>query len=133
MFIPSHPVAGDNGRPINRCNSDTRRHRRRGADLAYLRDINPALKRAVKLSEWDYTMAATRSANSNLLEDPTPTPRDVQFMAEVLEGRHGAFAAEVAEFFSAYHTEKGDAGRAWAWSGVADIVRTRERVRLEGR
>jgi hypothetical protein len=52
-------------------------------------------------------------------------------MAEVLEGRHGVLAAEVAEFFASYHCERGDAGRAWAWSGVAELVRTRERVRIE--
>jgi hypothetical protein len=63
--------------------------------------------------------------------DFTPTPRDVRAMAEVLESRHGTFAAEVAEFFAMYHGEKGDAGRAWAWSGVAELVRNRERARLE--
>lgn len=63
--------------------------------------------------------------------DPTPAPRDVRFMAEVLEGRHGSLAADVAEFFAAYHGEKGDAGRSWAWTGVAELVRTRERARLE--
>lgn len=63
--------------------------------------------------------------------DATPTPGDVTFMAEVLEGRHGAFAAEVAEFFASYHCEKGDAGRAWAWSGVAEVVRAREQARIE--
>lgn len=64
--------------------------------------------------------------------DFTPTPRDVCAMAEVLESRHGVMAAEVAEFFASYHGEKGDAGRAWAWSGVAELVRQRERARLEG-
>jgi hypothetical protein len=63
--------------------------------------------------------------------DATPTPRDVAAIAEVLEGRHGTLAAEVAEFFASYHGEKGDAGRAWAWSGVAELVRNRERARLE--
>ncbi len=63
--------------------------------------------------------------------DATPTPRDVCFMAEVLEGRHGTFAADVADFFAAYHGQKGDAGRSWAWSGVAELVRQRERSRLE--
>jgi hypothetical protein len=63
--------------------------------------------------------------------DFTPTPRDVCAMAEVLEGRHGTLAAEIAEFFAVYHGEKGDAGRAWAWSGVAELVRNRERARLE--
>jgi hypothetical protein len=52
-------------------------------------------------------------------------------MAEVLEGRHGAFAAAIADFFAVYHGERGDAGRAWAWSGVAELVRHRERTRLE--
>lgn len=64
-------------------------------------------------------------------EDATPTPGDVSAMAEVLEGRHGVLAAEVAEFFASYHCERGDAGRAWAWSGVAELVRVRERSRLE--
>lgn len=52
-------------------------------------------------------------------EDATPTPRDVEFMAEVLEGRHGNLAAEIAEFFASFHGQKGDAGRSWAWAGVA--------------
>lgn len=76
-------------------------------------------------------MTATRSETWHPDQDATPTPRDVCFMADVLEGRHGALAADVAEFFSAYHGEKGDAGRAWAWSGVAELVRNRERARLE--
>lgn len=62
--------------------------------------------------------------------DATPTPNDVRFMAEALEGRHGILAADVAEFFASYHGEKGDAGRSWAWSGVAELVRNRERARL---
>ncbi len=65
--------------------------------------------------------------------DATPTLRDVRFMAEVLEGRHGTLAAEIADFFAAYHTERGDAGRSWAWNGVAELVRTRERERLDYR
>lgn len=64
-------------------------------------------------------------------EDATPTPRDVEAMAEVLEGRHGTFAAEVADFFASYHGQEGDAGRSWAWAGVAERVRSRERNRLE--
>ncbi len=78
-------------------------------------------------------MTASRMASWQSESDATPTPRDVFFMAEVLEGRHGTLAAEVADFFSAYHCEQGDAGRAWAWSGVAELVRTRERARLEQR
>jgi hypothetical protein len=65
-------------------------------------------------------------------EDVTPTPRDVDFMASVLEGRHGLYAAEVAEFFSSLHGERGDAGRSWAWAGVAETVRLRERHRVTG-
>jgi hypothetical protein len=65
-------------------------------------------------------------------EDATPTPRDVEFMAAVLEARHGLHAAEVAEFFSSVHSQKGDAGRSWAWAGVAELVRRREVSRLTG-
>jgi hypothetical protein len=63
-------------------------------------------------------------------EDTTPTPRDVEFMAATLEGRHGGHAAEVAEFFATLHSERGDAGRCWAWSGVAELVRQREHTRI---
>lgn len=66
-------------------------------------------------------------------EDVTPTPRDVEFMAATLEARHGYHAAEVAEFFSSMHSEKGDAGRCWAWAGVAETVRRRERQRVQSR
>lgn len=62
-------------------------------------------------------------------EDATPTPRDVQAMVETLEGRHGQHAADIAEFFSAMHAQKGDAGRSWAWAGVAEAVRRRARQR----
>jgi hypothetical protein len=76
-------------------------------------------------------MAACTTSTWHPDTDATPTPRDVAAMAEVLEGRHGTLAAEVAEFFASYHGEKGDAGRSWAWSGVAELVRNRERARLE--
>ena len=76
-------------------------------------------------------MAASTTTSWHPETDATPTPRDVAAMAEVLEGRHGVLAAEVAEFFATYHGEKGDAGRAWAWSGVAELVRNRERARLD--
>jgi hypothetical protein len=78
------------------------------------------------------TLSRTGSWHDTHDADPTPTPSDVSVMAEVLEGRHGVLAADVAEFFASYHSEKGDAGRAWAWSGVAELVRNRERARLEG-
>lgn len=63
--------------------------------------------------------------------DATPAPKDVEFMALVLEGRHGSHAAEVAAFFSDYHCGRGDAGRSWAWAGVAEIVRKREAMRAQ--
>lgn len=66
-------------------------------------------------------------------EDATPTPRNVVEMAVVLEGRHGTFAADVAEFFSTFHSLHGDAGRCWAWAGVAETIRSRERHRSTGR
>ena len=47
----------------------------------------------------------------------------------LLEGRHGAWAADVAEFFSTAHSLKGDAGRSWAWAGVAEMVRRRAEAR----
>lgn len=58
-------------------------------------------------------------------EDVTPMPREVGEMACVLEGRHGQYAAAVADFFSSHHAIKGDAGRSWAWAGVAEMIRQR--------
>lgn len=72
------------------------------------------------------------SAQWHPQDDATPTPQDVEFMAAVLEGRHGLFAAEVADFFSSVHSQQGDAGRSWAWAGVAELVRQREVSRLGG-
>ncbi len=62
--------------------------------------------------------------------DATPTPWEVREMACVLEGRHGSFAANVAEFFSTQHALGGDAGRSWAWAGVAETIRQRAKKRL---
>jgi len=62
-------------------------------------------------------------------EDVTPNPHEVEFMAETLESRHGLLAAQIADFFSTLHGHKGDAGRSWAWAGVAELVRKRERER----
>jgi hypothetical protein len=76
-------------------------------------------------------MAATPQATLDADLDFTPSPQDVGAMAEILESKHGALAAKIAEFFALYHGQKGDAGRAWAWSGVAELVRNRERARLE--
>lgn len=75
-------------------------------------------------------MLETERRFSHSEPDATPTPEDVEFMAAVLEGRHGYHAASVAEFFSSAHGLKGDAGRSWAWAGVAELVRQREKDRL---
>lgn len=63
-------------------------------------------------------------------DDATPNPTEVEAMAEVLEAKHGVLAAQVAEFFSCFHGQNGDAGRSWAWAGVAETVRRRERRRV---
>ena len=65
--------------------------------------------------------------------DTTPTPGEVVAMAAVLEGKHGRWAADVAEFFSMFHGQRGAAGRSWAWNSVADTVRKRERARTHPR
>jgi len=44
--------------------------------------------------------------------------------------RRIALAADVAEFFSTMHSLKGDAGRSWAWAGVAEMVRRKTEARL---
>ena len=64
-------------------------------------------------------------------ENATPTPGEVEAMVSVLEGRHGAWAAEVADFLSTFHSLKGDVGRSGAWAGVAERVRHRTEVRLD--
>jgi hypothetical protein len=66
----------------------------------------------------------------NLHEDATPTLGEVDAMVAVLEGRHGAWAADVAEFFSTLHSLKGDVGRSWAWAGVAELARRKAQARL---
>lgn len=66
----------------------------------------------------------------HLLADATPTPREMKTMAALLEGRHGAHAAAVAEFLATLHDQSGDPARSWAWAGVAALVRKRERTRL---
>jgi hypothetical protein len=63
-------------------------------------------------------------------EDATPNPGEIEAMVAVLEGRHGVWAADVAEFFSTLHSLKGDAGRSWAWAGVAEMVRRKAEARL---
>jgi hypothetical protein len=65
--------------------------------------------------------------------DFAPPPHDLAAMAEVLESKHGIFAAGIADFFALYHEQRGSSSkaRAWAWRKVAEVVRTRERERLE--
>lgn len=60
----------------------------------------------------------------------SPSPGEVDAMAAVLEGRHGAWAADVAEFFATAHLLKGDKARGSAWSGVAEQVRRKADERL---
>jgi hypothetical protein len=71
-----------------------------------------------------------RATASTDLDFPRP-PQDLGAMAEVLEGAHGSQAAGIADFFALYHGQRGDAGRAWAWTGIAELVRTRERERID--
>ncbi len=71
------------------------------------------------------------TANTHPDLDATSTPADVECIAEVLEGKHGIYAADVAEFLSTKHYLAGDAGRSWAWAGVAERVRIRAQQRLD--
>jgi hypothetical protein len=71
----------------------------------------------------------TMASGWHFREHATPTPDEVEAMVVVLEARHGAWAADVAEFLSTFHSLKGDAGRSWAWAGVAEMVRRRTAAR----
>jgi hypothetical protein len=55
---------------------------------------------------------------------------DAELMAVVLEGRHGALAADVADFFALLHRQLGDTKRSQAWSAVVRSVYRRESERL---
>lgn len=61
--------------------------------------------------------------------DMTPPVHEAEAMVSVLEAKHGAWAADVADFFSTFHSLKGDAGRSWAWAGVAELARRRAQAR----
>jgi hypothetical protein len=68
--------------------------------------------------------------SSRLDEDATlAAMAEAETMAAVLEGRHGVWAADVADFFAAFHKLKGDQRRSWAWSDVADVTRRRAEER----
>lgn len=71
-------------------------------------------------------MAAGRQTR----HDAKPKLVEGELMAVVLEGRHGRFAADVAEFFATLHSQQGDVHRSRAWAGVAARVRKREHERL---
>lgn len=58
---------------------------------------------------------------------------ELNTMALVLEGRHGALAAPVAEFFASSHRHGNDHERGAAWARVAEIVREREMQRQSDR
>jgi hypothetical protein len=69
-------------------------------------------------------------ATSSHASDPTSGLPEAELMAAVLEGRHGNYAAEVADFFAMLHRQQGDRTRSKAWDGVADAVRRRTDDRL---
>jgi hypothetical protein len=50
-------------------------------------------------------------------------------LVAVLEGRHGIWAAEVADFFATLHGIKGDADRSLAWASVAELARDKAEAR----
>jgi hypothetical protein len=54
-----------------------------------------------------------------------PALGEVETMVSVLESRHGAWAADVADFFATFHDIKGDAPRSRAWANVAKMARRR--------
>jgi hypothetical protein len=81
------------------------------------------------LTQWETNV--TMAIGWQFDEDATPTPGEVEHMAHVLEGRHGCYAAEIADFLCQLHAQRGDAGRSWAWAGVAERVRKAERRRVK--
>ncbi len=58
------------------------------------------------------------------------SPAEIQVMASVLEGRHGVWAGEIADFLADAHRQANDAVRGRAWATVAQTVRIRERQRV---
>jgi hypothetical protein len=61
--------------------------------------------------------------------DAAPALGEVETMVSVLESRHGAWAADVADFFATFHDLKGDGARSRAWAGVAEAARRRSETR----
>lgn len=70
------------------------------------------------------------STGQHRSKQPPSRTREAELMAVVLEGRHGAFAADIAEFFAAVHVQQADLERSKAWKAVARLVRKREYERL---
>jgi hypothetical protein len=71
-------------------------------------------------------------AMTSSFDDSAPTiSAEVVAMAAVMEGKHGQYAAEVAEFFALWHDQKGDHRRSEAWFEVADHLRQREFFRSQ--
>ncbi|MEM7279826.1 MAG: hypothetical protein AAF385_17085, partial [Pseudomonadota bacterium] len=81
-----------------------------------------------EIIEWDAQLMTATGWHPDM--DATPTPSDVLSMVEVLEAQHGALAEDIAEFFATKHCLAGDAGRSWAWAGVAARLRQRTKKRL---
>jgi hypothetical protein len=75
----------------------------------------------------------TSSAYTRFDGGPAPALAEAETMVAVLEGRHGVWAAEVADFFATFHRIKGDPARSWAWAGVAELARRRAEARLNER
>jgi hypothetical protein len=92
-----------------------------------LRDRHAAMPKATPMTTLPIERQSALSWHAD--SDVTPNPADVLAMAEVLEGQHGVLAVEVAEFFSTLHSLRGDAGRCWAWAGVAETLRLRSNAR----
>lgn len=58
-----------------------------------------------------------------------PNHSEIREMSEVLEVRHGLYAAEVACFFKTANELAGDRERAERWSAVDHRIRLRQRLR----
>jgi hypothetical protein len=71
--------------------------------------------------------------SATLSVGPAASPREVEVMASVLEGRHGVLAVEIAEFLAAVHENAGDLPRAGSWYEVSLVIRRREGERVADR
>jgi hypothetical protein len=96
---------------------------------AVLRRLSPTIGADFALLRLAHFLGPKMASGWHFREGATPTPNEVAAMVAVLEGRHGFWAADVAEFFSTLHSLKGDAGRSWAWATVAEMVRRRAEAR----